>query len=421
MDLELVTIGTELLLGFTVDTNSAFLGQALAEVGVRISRRTSVPDEPEAVAAAVKDALQRSRLVVTTGGLGPTRDDLSKHAVAGLYGLPLEFHPDIWDAIVARFARMGRKLSERNRCQAEVPRGAVVLPNPRGTAPGLWISGELGEVVMLPGVPGEMRGLVRDELLPRLAARTAGRVVRSLVLRTTGIAESALAERLAAVEDTLTPLTLAYLPSLEGVDLRLTAWDRDPSEADQLLAVAAARLRTEVPEHAYSTGAEDLAAVVLEAYRRKGARVALAESCTGGMLGGRITAIPGSSEVFVGGLIAYADAVKQELGVPPRILEEHGAVSEETVREMALLARARFQVDVAVAVTGIAGPGGGSPEKPIGLVWFGVADVARCETHRMIFPGSRHEIRTRAAQYALWRLWRRVTAAAPGPAAATRL
>ncbi len=421
MDLELVTIGTELLLGFTVDTNSAFLGQALAEVGVRISRRTSVPDQPEAVAAAVKDALQRSRLVVTTGGLGPTRDDLSKHAVAGLYGLPLEFHPDIWDAIVARFARMGRKLSERNRCQAEVPRGAVVLPNPRGTAPGLWISGELGEVVMLPGVPGEMRGLVRDELLPRLAARTAGRVVRSLVLRTTGIAESALAERLAPVEDTLTPLTLAYLPSLEGVDLRLTAWDRVPSEADQLLAAAAARLRTEVPEHAYSTGAEDLAAVVLEAYRRKGARVALAESCTGGMLGGRITAIPGSSEVFVGGLIAYADAVKQELGVPPRILEDHGAVSEETVREMALLARARFQVDVAVAVTGIAGPGGGSPEKPIGLVWFGLADVAGCETHRMIFPGSRHEIRTRAAQYALWRLWRRVTAAAPGPAAATRL
>jgi nicotinamide-nucleotide amidase len=420
MDLELVTIGTELLLGFTVDTNSAFLGQALAEVGVRITRRTSVPDEPEAVAAAVKEALQRSRLVITTGGLGPTRDDLSKHAVAELYGLALEFHPEIWDAIVARFARMGRKLSERNRCQAEVPRGAVVLRNPRGTAPGLWISGELGEVIMLPGVPGEMRGLVRDELLPRLGTRTAGRVVRSLVLRTTGIAESALAERLASVEDTLAPLTLAYLPSLEGVDLRLTAWDRDPNEADQLLADAAARLRAQVAEHAYATGAEDLAAVLLEAYRRKGARLALAESCTGGMLGGRLTAIPGSSEVFVGGLIAYADAVKLELGVSPRILEEHGAVSEESVRETALLTRTRFQVDVAVAVTGIAGPAGGSPEKPIGLVWFGLADSAGCETHRMIFPGSRHEIRARAAQYALWRLWRR-TALAAVPDAATRL
>lgn len=421
MDLELVTIGTELLLGFTIDTNSAFLGQALAGAGFRIVRRTSVPDEAGAVVAAVGEALERSRLVITTGGLGPTKDDLSKNAVAELLGLPLEFHPEIWDAIRARFARMGRKLSERNRCQAEVPRGAMVLPNPRGTAPGLWITAALGEVIMLPGVPGEMRGLVEQEVVPRLAARSGGRVVRSRVLRTTGIPESTLAERLGPLEDGLAPLTLAFLPGLEGVDLRLTAWDTEPAEATRQLDAAAARLREVLRDHAYGTGEEDLAEVLLREYRDRRLRLAVAESCTGGMLGERITAIPGSSEVFVGGCIAYHNRLKEELGVSARILQAGGAVSEEAVGAMAAGARAKYGSDVAVAVSGIAGPGGGSPEKPVGLVWFGLADGQGTELHRFIFPGSRHEIRVRAAQFALWRLWLRVTAAAPGPAGATRL
>jgi nicotinamide-nucleotide amidase len=421
MDLELVTIGTELLLGFTLDTNSAFLGQALADIGVRITRRTSVPDEPAAVSAAVAEALFRTRLVITTGGLGPTQDDLSKHAVAELFGAPLEFHPEIWETITARFARMGRTLSERNRCQAEVPQGATVLPNPRGTAPGLWLSGPRGEVIMLPGVPGEMRGLVREEVLPRLAARAGGTVVRSLVLRTTGIPESTLAERLAPVEETLAPLTLAYLPSLEGVDLRLTAWQSDPHAADRALESAGARLRERVAEHVYGLGEEDLAAVLLEDYRKHELSLAVAESCTGGMLGSRITAIPGSSAVFSGGLIAYADAIKQELGVPARILEEHGAVSEAAVSAMASKARERFKVSVSVALSGIAGPAGGSAEKPVGLVWFAIADAEGTEPHRAVFPGSRQEIRIRASQYALWRLWRRLRAGVPPTAAPTRL
>ena len=408
-DIELVTIGTELLLGFTVDTHSAFLGQALAAIGLRITRRTSVPDEPHAVAAAVREALSRSRLVITTGGLGPTNDDLSKKAVADLLGLPLEFHQEIWDAIVARFARMGRTLSDRNRCQAEVPRGATVLPNPRGTAPGLWIAGVLGEVIMLPGVPSEMRGLVEQEVVPRLAERGGGRVVRSLQLRTTGIAESTLAERLGPVEGGLAPLSLAYLPSLEGVDLRLTAWDAEPAEAARLLEAAAVLLSERVPDHVYGAGEEDLAAIMLDTLRRRRWTLAVVESCTGGMLGERITAIPGSSEVFVGGLIAYANRIKQELGVTGRILDAQGAVSEEAVREVAAQARTRFEADVAVALSGIAGPGGGSAEKPVGLVWFAIADAEGCETHRMVFPGSRHEIRARASQFALWRVWRRAT------------
>ena len=408
MDLELVTVGTELLLGFTVDTNSAFLGLVLAEIGVRVARRTSVPDEPAAVRDAVREALGRSRLVITTGGLGPTRDDLSKQAVAEIFGLPLEFRPEIWESLAVRWARLGRKLSERNRCQAEVPRGATVLPNPLGTAPGLWITGTPGEVVMLPGVPSEMRGLVRNEVVPRLAARSSGRVVRSLVLRTTGIPESALAERLAPVENQLAPLTLAYLPSLGGVDLRLTAWDLAPEPADQRLRAAADRLRGPIGEHCYGEGETDLAEVLLDACRAKRLTLAVAESCTGGMVGERITAIPGSSDVFRGGVIAYANGVKESaLGVPARILEVEGAVSEGTVRAMAEAARGQLQASLAVAVSGVAGPDGGSAEKPVGTVWFGFAGPSGADAERFVFPGSRQEIRIRASQHALFGLLRR--------------
>jgi nicotinamide-nucleotide amidase len=411
MDLELITIGTELLLGFTVDTNSAFIGQTLAAAGVRIVRRTSVPDEPEAVRAAVREALGRTRLVLTTGGLGPTKDDLSKHAVAEVFGLPLEFHPEIWDDLTTRWARMGRKIAEKNRCQAEVPRAALVLPNRWGSAPGLWISGDLGEVIMLPGVPTEMQGLLVHEVLPRLTPRLGGAVVRSLLVRTTGIPESSLAERIEDIEAGLAPLTLAFLPGLTGVDLRVTAWRVLPDEADRMLGAASARLFERLGEHAYGSGDADLAEVLLAACKAGELTIAVAESCTGGMLGERITAVPGSSAVFAGGVIAYADSVKLELGVPARILEQHGAVSGETAAAMAASVRTRFDTDLAVAVTGIAGPDGGSPGKPVGTVWFGFADREAVETVRYVFPGSRDDIRARAAQYALSGLLRRAKAA----------
>ncbi len=411
MDVELVTIGTELLLGFTLDTNSAFLGQALAGIGVRIARRTSVPDAAPAVRDAVGEALTRTRFVITTGGLGPTRDDLSKSVVAELLDLPLEFHQDIWEALTERFARMGRKISDRNRCQAEVPRGATVLPNRWGTAPGLWMQSPMGEVVMLPGVPVEMRGLTTHEVLPRLEARAAGRVVRSLVLRTTGIPESSLADRVSAVEDTLAPLTLAYLPSLEGVDLRLTAWGMAPPAADQALTSAAEKLAAVLGDHLYGRGEEDLAAVLLDACRTRGITLALAESCTGGMLGERITAIPGSSDVFLGGAIVYADTLKERLGVSPRILADHGAVSEEAVRALAEGVRRETGAALSVSVSGIAGPGGGSTEKPVGTVWFAFADASGVEVRHYVFPGSRNEVRARAAQFALLGLLRRAKSA----------
>ncbi|MBM4187617.1 MAG: competence/damage-inducible protein A [Gemmatimonadetes bacterium] len=409
MDIDLVTIGTELLLGFTVDTNSAFAGRTLAEVGVRIARRTSIRDTPEEIRTAVGDALVRSRFVITTGGLGPTRDDVTKKVVADLFGAPLEFQDAIWEELTAKWARIGRKIPDSNRCQAEVPRGAMVLPNPRGTAPGLWLSGPLGEVVMLPGVPSEMRGLLVDQVVPRLAARSGGRAIVSRVLRTTAIPESTLATRLAQVEDSLDPLTLAYLPGLEGVDLRLTAWDMAPADAEPLLRSAAERIREIVGVNGYGEGDDDLAAVLLDRLRAKRWKLAVAESCTGGMVGQRLTDIPGSSEVFLGGVIAYHDNVKvRQLGVSPLTIERRGAVSEETVREMAAGVAAATGAEAAVAVTGIAGPGGGSDAKPVGTVWFGFSVAGRVEAERLGLPGTRADIRGRAAQYALFGIHRRL-------------
>jgi nicotinamide-nucleotide amidase len=412
MDLELVTIGNELLLGFVVDSNSAFLGQSLSGVGFRITRRTSVPDEPDAVREAVAQALGRTRLVITTGGLGPTKDDLTKVAVAELFGAPLEFRQEIWQELTERWVRLGRTIAERNRCQAEVPRGAVVLPNRWGTAPGVWLTGERGEVIMLPGVPLEMRNLMTHEVLPRLAARANGRVIRSLVVRTTGVPESVLADRLMPVEDSIAPLSLAYLPSVLGVDLRLTAWGLDPGEADRSLGALAERLEAVLAEHAYAREDQDLAAVLLDECRARGLTLAVAESCTGGMVGERITAIPGSSDVFLGGVVAYADAAKEALlDVPRRILEAHGAVSAQTAEAMAVGARNRFGASLAVSVTGIAGPGGGSDAKPVGLVWFGAAGPDDSNSAHFIFPGTRPEIRSRATQFALWDLLRRAKSA----------
>ncbi|HEX9894001.1 MAG TPA: competence/damage-inducible protein A [Gemmatimonadales bacterium] len=410
MDLEVVTIGTELLLGFTVDTNGAELGQALAAIGATIVRRTAVADEAGAIRAAVGEALGRTGIVITTGGLGPTRDDLSKQVVADLYGWPLRFDEAIWQALVDRFRRMGRDPSPANRVQAEVPEGATVLTNRWGTAPALWLDGPPGLVIMLPGVPNEMRKLLQHEVVPRLGARgaaAAGRVVRSRLLRTTSIPESSLAQRIGDLEDGLQPLTLAYLPGVHGVDLRLTAWQVDSDQADRLLNAGAARLRELLGPLVYGEGDTDLATVLLDAMRARGLRLAVGESCTGGLLGVRVTAISGSSDVFAGSAVCYHNAAKATLlSVAPALLEAHGAVSQEVAAAMARGAASRFGVEVAIGLTGIAGPSGGTEAKPVGTVCFGWVVRDRLESARYVFLGNRREIRERAAQFALHRLWR---------------
>lgn len=416
MAVELLTIGTELLLGHTIDTNSAELGRALAAAGLPVTRRTSVTDDPDAIREAARQALARTRLVVATGGLGPTADDVTKKVIAELFGMPLSFRAEVWDSLVARFARAGRVPSERNRCQAEVPEGAVILPNRWGTAPGLWLEGDPGLAILLPGVPTEMRGLLLHEVLPRLAPRAAGQVVRSRTLRTTGIPESSLADLLDPAERRLPPLSLAYLPGVEGVDLRLTAWSLPPAEADTELARGEALLREHAGQWIYGEGETDLAALVIEGARTRGLRLATAESCTGGGIGQRLTAIPGSSEAYLGGIIAYANELKVAgLDVPEATLEVEGAVSEGVARAMAVGALRRFGADLAVAVTGIAGPDGGTPEKPVGLVFLAVAGPAGVQVHRHQFPGDRADVRARAAQAALSHLLRTLRSAGNSP------
>jgi nicotinamide-nucleotide amidase len=407
VNIELVTIGTELLLGFTVDTNGAEIGRSLADNGVQVVRRVSVADNPDAIRAAVADALRRTGAVLTTGGLGPTRDDMSKKVVAELYQAPLEFDESVWATLLERFARLQRQPVQSNRSQAEVPRGAVVLRNRWGTAPGLWLEGSPGLTIMLPGVPQEMRNLLQHEVVPRLRARASGAIIRSRQLRTSGIPESTLAERLGDVEEQIVPVTLAYLPGYEGVDLRLTAWNLPPEEADRRLGSAVELIRGRAGDPVYGDGDADLAALVLERARAAGVRVAVAESCTGGLLGGRLTEIPGSSDVFVGGVIAYDNAVKvKELGVAQALLDAHGAVSEQVACAMAVGAAERFGVDATLAITGIAGPGGGTEQKPVGTVWIACSLKGKVQARHVRFAGSRHEVRVRAAQAALHLLFR---------------
>jgi nicotinamide-nucleotide amidase len=408
MRLELVTVGTELLLGFTHDTNAADIAQALAAVGGIIDRRATVGDDHAQIHDAVSQALERTRFVVVTGGLGPTRDDVTKRAVAELFGAPLELDEAYLETLRERFARFGRgPMPPSNRSQAEVPRGATVLPNPRGTAPGLWLEGTPGVAVLLPGVPHEMRGLLAEQVVPRVRARIAedggaARVTLSRALRTSGIGESALADLLTEVEPRLPPITLAYLPQLAGVDLRLTAWRLPPAEAGLALERAAEALRAALGRHLYGEGDTALAAVVLDLLRARGYQLALAESCTGGLVGAAITSVPGASATFLGGIVSYADVSKvRDLGVDAALIERHGAVSQEVALAMADGAAKRFGVAAAAAVTGIAGPGGGTSEKPIGTVCLAARVGPLRRTVRRWLPGDRLFVRERSVQAVL--------------------
>ncbi|MHB1265395.1 MAG: competence/damage-inducible protein A [Gemmatimonadaceae bacterium] len=404
MDIEIVTIGDELLLGFTVDTNAAHLARELAAIGVRITRRTTVGDAPAEIADAVRAGLDRAGAVITTGGLGPTSDDRTKPSIAALFGRGMHVDEEHAEWMRARWrARWGQEMPAANLQQASIPDGARTLANNHGSAPGIWLEDDRGRwVAMLPGVPSEMRGMLAESLLPILRERVEGAVVRSLTLRTTGVAESLLADRVKPVDESLGEVQLAYLPGVEGVDLRLTMRAPSAAHADAALGAAAARLRAILGADVYAEGATDLAAVVLDACRTRGLTIALAESCTGGMLGARLTAISGSSDVVVGGVIAYDDAVKRDLlGVDEALLRAYGAVSEPVVRAMASGARARTGARVGVGITGVAGPTGGTPEKPVGTVWIATDVDGVVEARLFRLWGSREEVRQRSAQRAM--------------------
>jgi len=376
-----------------------------------ISRLTGTFRTADRIAVAVREALERTGAVITTGGLGPTSDDLTKPAIAKIFGREMKLDEAMAAKIEERWrARFpNSRFPATNRTQAEIPEGARILTNRHGTAPGIWLEDDRGRwVAMMPGVPREMRGMLAEELLPAIKARSRGEesVVLSGTLRTTGIAESAIADLLGPnflgePGSELGSLPLAYLPGVAGVDLRVTVKGLPRPEAERVIREAMVKLKSRVSAYAYGEDDADLAAVVLERCRASGFKLAVAESCTGGLLGERLTNIPGSSDVFLGGVIAYDNDVKLSLlGVRAEEIERYGAVSEAVALQMASGVREKLGADVGVSVTGIAGPGGGTTEKPIGLVWIAV-HASDVKARRFHVGGDRAEVRQRAAQAAL--------------------
>lgn len=412
MDCEILTVGNELLLGFVVDTNAAEMGRLLAAAGVRVRRRATVADDHADIVQAVRVALDRSGTVIVCGGLGPTKDDLTRQAVAEVFGRRLVRDPQLAAQLEDWFKRRGVPMAPDNLVQCDVPEGATILPNPRGTAAGLWLEDGHGRrAVLLPGVPKELVGLMVDEVVPRLKSARGQEgqegpgpsVILSRTVRTAGIGEAALHEKIGNLDGALPAgLTLAWLPSTDGTELRLTAWNMPEADAAAALEQGLAVLERRAGRHAYGRDGVDLACVVLDLLAERGVKLAIAESCTGGLLGARLTAVPGCSSVLVGGVVAYDNDVKLGLlGVSADELAAHGAVSETVVRAMAEGVARSLGVQAGIGITGIAGPDGGSEAKPVGTVWIGVHLSGTTRAFQYVLPGDRADVRARAVQMAL--------------------
>jgi len=376
MRAEIITIGTEILLGQTVDSNSAWMGQRLSEVGVEVQRITSISDQPSAIVAALDAVLPSTQWVLITGGLGPTKDDLTKHVLTDYFEDRLEYLPEIFEHIEALFAKMGRVPNALNRPQADFPVKAELLRNAMGTAQGMLWTEHGRRYVSMPGVPYEMKHILETAVLPRMRAEQAEiHVHRYFVVQ--GIPESDLALRIADWESALPEgISLAYLPSPGVVKLRLSA--HVASEGEQAMRAQmdqeAAALKVLLGADCYAEDLLPLEVVVGELLKAAGQTVATAESCTGGSIAARLTSIPGSSAYLIGGVVAYSNTVKeQQLGVRKADLLVHGAVSEPVVRQMAEGVRKRLKTDWALATSGVAGPDGGSEAKPVGTVWIALA------------------------------------------------
>ena len=388
---EILCIGTELLLGNILNGNARWLAEELALLGLPHYRQTVVGDNPERLRAAVLEAAGRCGVLITTGGLGPTPDDLTTETIAAAFNVALEERPQIWSEIQARMGLMGRVVAESNRKQAYLPRDAEILPNPIGTAPGMIWSPRAGfTVITFPGVPSEMREMWHQTVVPWLQ-RNGGcsEVFVSRLMRFTGIGESTLAELVADLLEQCNP-TVAPYAALGEVKLRLTASGHSYEEALQLLDPLEQELRRRTGLLCYGLDDQTLATVVLDLLRQRGETLAVAESCTGGRIGAELTSVPGASDVFVGGVIAYRNQIKHALlNVSNELLAQHGAVSDPVVEAMAEGARCRFAADWSIAVSGVAGPGGGSNDKPVGLVHLAVAGPDGCEASHELFGDRR--------------------------------
>jgi nicotinamide-nucleotide amidase len=402
----LINIGDELLIGQVVNTNAAFVGQQMAMAGIEMTEVLTIGDAGDAIRDAIVSSFEKTNLILMTGGLGPTKDDITKKVVCDLYHKELVIDEATLQAVTQRFADRGMELTETNRQQAAVPEGSVVLPNPLGTAPGLWIEEDGKVLIMLPGVPFEMERLVKEEVLPRLQARrTDHHVIQYRVLQCTNITESGLSDLLEEYEKQLPEnLSLAYLPKPGIIRLRLTGRGEDPEVLQETLEAQFQQLKQIAGEYAFADEDVEVEEVVGKLLLKRNCRLATAESCTGGYIAHLITSVPGSSRYFQGSVVSYSNEVKRDiLNVREDNLRRRGAVSEEVVSDMALNVMGLLDVDYAVATSGIAGPDGGTEEKPVGTVWIAVATPVRLVTQKFQFGKrmGRQQIIERAARAAL--------------------
>jgi nicotinamide-nucleotide amidase len=398
MTAHLLTIGDEILIGQIVDTNSAWMSRQLNLGGISVTGKSSVGDTRQAIIDGVGHAASSAQIVIITGGLGPTKDDITKSTLVEMFDCQLVFNQDVYDRIAAYFRKIGREIPiDSIRNQAMLPDKAVVLPNKVGTASGMWFERDGQVFVSLPGVPFEMEYLMTNEVLPRLKARFVSRPIAHRTLQTACEGESNIAKRIEAFEDGLPGhVKLAYLPTLGQVRLRLTGvWPGDvTSDAaallDAELDAKKAELLQIIPDLVYGEEDESLQEAVGKILRQQGKQFGTAESCTGGYVAHLITLVPGSSDYFPGSVVSYSYEMKSKLlGVKASTLATFGAVSAEAVREMAEGARETLGVDVSLAISGIAGPGGGTPDKPVGTVWMAVSDAQRTQVVRQVFGRDR--------------------------------
>ncbi|MBM3325338.1 MAG: competence/damage-inducible protein A [Calditrichaeota bacterium] len=406
---EIITIGDELLSGQVVNGDAAFLGRTLMEIGIPVRWSSAVADDIAEIQAALSQSLKRASVVVLSGGLGPTPDDVTKEAVANFFGFELAIREDLLEAMKARFARYGRTMPDASRGQALLPRGAEVIPNPLGTAPGMHIRREGREVFVLPGVPHELEGMVQSYVVPWLQENFRAAPIASKTLQTTGIGESLILERLQDLRHVEELVDLAFLPSPVGVTLHLSAKSDDPHEAEAQLAEAEGLIRESIGQFVYATGKQSLAEVIARILTNRHKTVAVAESCTGGLVAHTFTNIPGSSNFFERGFVTYSNRSKTELlNVPEALIQEYGAVSEQVARAMAEGARRKAKTDYGLATTGIAGPDGGTPEKPVGTAWVAVADARETVAEKIQVGYTREGNKMRFAQMLLFLCYKRL-------------
>jgi len=402
MKAEIIAIGSEMLTPFRVDTNSLFLTDELNKLGIEVTRKTIVGDDPAGISDSFRGALQRADLVIAIGGLGPTEDDLTRDVLADLLGRRLNRDENIVRAIQERFRKFGRQMPETNIRQAMVPEGATPLPNARGSAPGLWLEDRGRLIALLPGPPNELKPMFTDSVAPRLA-RVAGDVrLYKRELRIVGLPESDVDQRVAPIYKSYADVQTTILAAPGEIQLHYLCWTSDAAAAEKALAELAERSVLALGEHVYTTRGEALEEVVANTLNENQATIAVAESCTAGLVAERLTRIAGSSSYFLGGVVCYSNAIKSEwVDVPRELIEVKGAVSPEVTVALAEGIRRRSGATLGLGITGIAGPGGGSPEKPVGTVHIALSNGAGSRERAFRFPGERDRVRWQASQTAL--------------------